>query len=95
MINDLVFRTQRGKQFSQRNVRRAFKRILVVAGLPDVSLHALRHTAATLLLVQGIHPKIVQERLGHANISMTLDTYSAYLPRMGRDAADKLDALLA
>lgn len=57
--------------------------------------HALRHTAATLLLLQGIHPKVVQERLGHSTIAMTLDTYSHLIPTMGRDAADKLDALLA
>jgi integrase len=57
--------------------------------------HALRQIAATLLLLQGIHPKVVQERLGHSNISMTLDTYSHLIPNMGRAAADKLDALLA
>jgi integrase len=68
---------------------------LTRAGLPDVPFHALRHTAATLLLLQGIHPKVVQERLGHSNTSMTLDTYSHLIPSMGRDAADKLDALLA
>lgn len=44
---------------------------------------------------QGIHPKVVQERLGHATISMTLDTYSHLIPSMGRDAADRLDQLLA
>jgi len=47
-----------------------------------------------LLLAQGIHPKIVQERLGHSQISLTLDTYSHVLPGMGREAASKLDALL-
>jgi len=58
-----------------------------------VSFHALRHTAATLLLLQGVHPKVVQERLGHSTISMTLDTYSHLIPSMGQAAADKLDAL--
>jgi len=60
-----------------------------------VSFHALRHTNATLLLLGGVHPKLVQERLGHSNISMTLDIYSHVLPRLGREAADKLEALLA
>ena len=52
-------------------------------------------TIATLLPLQGVHPKVVQERLGHANIGMTLDTYSHVLPRLGQEAAAKLDALLA
>lgn len=64
------------------------------AGLPDVSFHALRHTNATLLL-QGVHPKMVQERLGHSTVSMTMDIYSHVLPRIGKDTADKLEALLA
>lgn len=74
---------------------REYKAILKRANLPDRPSHALRHTAATLLLLQRVHPKVVQERLGHATISMTLDTYSAYIPSMGREAADQLDALLA
>ena len=93
--NDLVFCTHQGRPLSQRNALRAFKLVLTRAGLPDVPFHALRHSAATLLLRRGIHPKIVQERLGHSTIAMTLDIYSAYVPSMGRDAADRLDALLA
>ena len=64
-------------------------------GLPRIRFHDLRHTAATLMLSLGVHPKIVQERLGHANIAMTLDTYSHVLPTMQREAADKMDRLLA
>lgn len=75
--------------------RRAAELLLTKVGLPEVPFHALRHTNATLLLVQGIHPKVVQERLGHSNINMTLDIYSLVLPRMGQEAAAKLDALLA
>ncbi len=92
---DLAFCTHEGKPLLQRNVFRAFKAILARAGLPPIPFHALRHTAATLLLVQGVHPKIVQERLGHSNIGMTLDTYSHLIPSMGRDAAAQLDALFA
>jgi len=92
---DLLFCTHQGKPLGHRNVVRAFKAILVRAGLPDISFHALRHTAATLLLLQGTHPKIVQERLGHSTIAMTLDIYSHAIPTMGRAAADQLDALLA
>lgn len=93
--NNLVFCTHQGKPLSQRNVLRAFKLILDRAGLPDVPFHALRHTSATLLFLKGEHPKVVQERLGHSTIAMTLDIYSHLIPGMGRAAADKLDALLA
>jgi integrase len=54
-----------------------------------------RHTAATLLLTQNVHPKVVQERLGHAQIHITLDTYSHVLPSMQKDATARLDRLLA
>ena len=90
-----VFATHQGRPLGFRNVIRAYKTLLQRAGLPDRPFHALRHTNATLLLLQGVHPKIVQERLGHSTISMTLDTYSHVLPRMGQDAAARLDALLA
>ncbi|HEV2357498.1 MAG TPA: site-specific integrase [bacterium] len=75
-------------------LRRSFQPLLKKAGLPQIRFHDLRHTAATLLLLQGVHPKVVQERLGHSQISVTLDTYSHVLPSMGREAAAKLDALL-
>jgi integrase len=68
-----------------------FKRLISQAGLPDLRSHDLRHTSATLLLAQGVHPKIVQERLGHADISMTLNRYSHVTPDMQRSAADTLD----
>lgn len=64
------------------------------AGLPAIPFHDLRHTTATLLLAQGVHPKIVQERLGHSQISLTLDTYNHVLPGRGRQAASKPDAHL-
>ena len=71
-----------------------FPELLRKTGLPLIRFHNLRHTAATLLLQQGVHPKIVQERLGHADISMTLNTYSHVLPSMQEDAALKMDELL-
>jgi integrase len=61
------------------------------ADLEGVRLHDARHTMATIMLEQGIHPKIVQERLGHANISTTLDTYSHVIPGLQAAAAIKLD----
>jgi integrase len=77
-----------------RNLVRSFKALLKEAGLPEIRFHDLRHTAATLMLQQGVHPKIVQERLGHSQISLTLDIYSHVLPTMQEEAARKLDRLL-
>ena len=75
--------------------RQTFKPLLKRAELPDIRFHDLRHTSATLLLSAGVHPKVVQERLGHSQISVTLDTYSHVLPTLQREAAGKLDGILA
>lgn len=76
-------------------IARSFKPLLVKAGLPrSVRLHDLRHTCATLLLGKGVHPKIVQELLGHATIAITLDTYSHMLPGMGDAAVRAMDEAL-
>ena len=75
-------------------MRRAWKELLVSADLPYVRIHDLRHTAATLLLTQGVHPRVVMETLGHSQIGITLDTYSHVLPVLQRDAADEMDKAL-
>ncbi|HUY91821.1 MAG TPA: site-specific integrase [Pirellulales bacterium] len=72
-----------------------YKPLLSKAGLPDIRFHDLRHSHATLLLLGGAHPKIVQERLGHSQISVTMDIYSHVLPGMQRQAADNLNAMFA
>ena len=90
-----VFCDSRGGYLRKSNfVRKVFKPLLKKAGLPDIRFHDLRHTSATLLLAQGVHPKVVQERLGHSQISLTLDTYSHVLPSMQQEAAAKLDGVL-
>jgi integrase len=71
-----------------------FKRLIKQAGVPEIRFHDLRHTCATLMLANNVHPKIVQERLGHADVSMTLNRYSHVTMDMQRDAADQLDALI-
>ena len=73
---------------------RSFKSLLRRAGLPDIRLHDLRHTCATLLLSEGVHPKFVQELLGHANIGITLDTYSHVLPSMGDQTVTAMERVL-
>lgn len=75
-------------------VKRSFHRVLTRAGLPQIRFHDLRHSCATLLLSMGIHPKIVQERLGHSQIAVTLDTYSYVLPSLQEEASHRLDTLL-
>ena len=68
--------------------------VLKKTGLPHIRFHDLRHSHATLLLKAGIHPKIVSERLGHANIGITLDTYSHVLPGVQEGAARRFDEML-
>jgi integrase len=63
------------------------RRLLLKAELPEIRFHDLRHTCATLLLSKNVHPKIVQEMLGHANVAITLDTYSHVLLGIGDQAA--------
>jgi integrase len=92
-----VFCDTEGGPMRQSNLRfRSFEPIMrkvLKLGLPQIRIHDLRHTAATLMLQQGVHPKIVQEQLGHSQIGMTLDTYSHVLPSMQKAAAAKLDEL--
>jgi integrase len=89
----LVFATETGTLINPSNLRnRSFKPLLKRANLPDICFHDLRHTCATLLLLQGTHPKLVQELLGHATIAMTLDTYSHFLPSMGDQTVRAMEA---
>ncbi len=91
----LVFVDTDGKSIRKSNLRRrSFAPLLKKAGIPRIRLHDLRHTAASLTLLEGVHPKVVQERLGHANIGITLNIYSHVLPRLGKEAAERMDALL-
>jgi integrase len=75
-------------------VTQPFERHVRQSDLPRIRLHDLRHTHATLALAAGIHPKVVQERLGHSSISVTLDTYSHAMPAMQADAATRIAALI-
>jgi len=85
--------TQGGWLRKSNFLRNVFRPVLRNAGLPLRRFHDLRHTSATLLLGLGVHPKVVQERLGHSNISVTLDTYSHVAPTLQKEAAAKLDGL--
>jgi integrase len=83
-----------GSPWPPRVLTYAFARVIRASGLTKVRLHDLRHGHATHLLVANTHPKVVQERLGHANIQLTLDTYSHVLPSMQEDAAATIDAAI-
>lgn len=92
--HDVVFASEVGTPMMHRNLlRRHFKPLLTKANLPDIRLYDLRHTTATLLLSAGQNPKVVSERLGHASIVLTLDTYSHVLPTMQRDATNEMEAI--
>jgi integrase len=90
-----VFPTTTGTTMSGTNLLgRHFKPLLERAELPAIRLHDLRHTCATILLMAGKHPKYVQELLGHANISITLDTYSHVIEGMDGGLGDAMDEAL-
>ena len=90
----LVFTTEAGAPLDGCNVNRTFKAVLRRAGLPAIRYHDLRHTAATLLLAQGIDPRTIMETLGHSQISLTLNTYAHVVPALQREAAAKMDEIL-
>jgi integrase len=91
---DLVFCDHFGGPRDPSYQTRVFKAALEAASLPAIRFHDLRHTAATLLLSRGVHVKLVSEMLGHATITLTLDTYSHLIPAMHGDAAAAMDAVL-
>ena len=93
----LIFPAQTGTSMNAKNLTdRSFKQLLDRAGLArTVRLHDLRHTCATLLLGKAVHPKIVQELLGHATIAITLDTYSHVLPNMQGEAVSAMESALS
>ncbi|BDG59904.1 tyrosine-type recombinase/integrase [Caldinitratiruptor microaerophilus] len=91
----LVFCRADGSPEDRSNVNKRLKTLMRRAGLPVLSSHkAWRHTAASVMLAEGVHPKVVQERLGHSSISMTLDLYSHLAPGMQKAAAEKVEAAL-
>ena len=91
---DLVFCLPDGTPWSPSAFSLAFMRLLRKTELPKIRFHDLRHTHASQLLAQGVHPKIVSERLGHANIAITLDCYSHCLPVLAQEAACRIAALV-
>ena len=92
--NDLVFPEPDGQPWAPNKLSSAFAALIRRAKLKGFRFHDLRHTHATHLLKQGVHPKIVSERLGHSTVAITLDTYSHVLPGLQKDAAQRIDDTL-
>jgi len=90
-----VFTSTIGTPLDGSNVTHRLQRLLREACLPKQRFHDLRHSAASLLLVQGVHPRVVMEMLGHSQISLTLNTYSHVIPSLQEDAAKRMEELLA
>ena len=91
---DLVFPSERGTLADGPNVTHRFHKLLNRAHLPPMRFHDLRHACASLLLVQGVHPRVVMEMLAHSQISLTMDTYSHVIPSLKDEAASKMNSIL-
>lgn len=90
----LIFTSSAGTPIYPRNFIRHFKSILAKTGLPNIRVHDLRHYHASMLLASGVNPKLVQERLGHSTIALTMDIYSHVIPSMQDEVARKIDELM-
>lgn len=91
---NLVFCDEKGCSFVPGTMVYRYGKLLKQVGLPHMRFHDLRHSAATILLAAGVHPKKVQELLGHSSVTITMDVYSHVLPSMQQDVAHKMDDLL-
>jgi integrase len=92
--HDLVVCRENGKPVSLGNFDKFWKSVLKQTGMRHIRFHDLRHTCASLLFAAGVHPKVVQEQLGHSSIKITLDTYSHMMPNMQESAAKALEKML-
>jgi integrase len=92
--SDLVFDAGNGSALHSDHVSKTFLKFVKLAGVPAIRLHDLRHTAATLMLRAGVPAKVASERLGHSNIGITLDTYTAFVPSLDEDAAARTAELI-
>ena len=92
--HDLVLARADGSPWKPDSFTSSYRSLVRRLGLSHLRFHDLRHTHATQLLRQGVHPKVVSERLGHSTVGITLDVYSHVLPGMQEDAARRVDVAL-
>ena len=90
----LVFTTRRGTAVDQRNLLKHYAGVIKASGIRRLRFHDLRHTAASLLLAQGIPMKVVQVTLGHSDMRTTMNTYSHLYPEAQQQVADVMDQIL-
>jgi integrase len=93
--DDFVFTTSIGTPVQPDHLSRDFPAVLAAANLPRVRFHDLRHSCASLLFFLGVHPKLVQETLGHSTFQLTMDTYSHMIPALRNEVADRMDEIFA
>ena len=91
---DLIFLNVAGSPLLPNTVSHAWTKLVRRLGLKPIRFHDARHTHASILLKQGVHPKVVLERLGHSSIQITLDTYSHVTPELQQVAAQRFDDLV-
>ena len=91
---NFIVRKKDGSPMSPDAMTRKWRRFITSHDLPDIRLHDLRHSNATALIQAGVNPRVVQQRLGHSDVSITLNTYTHVLPDMDKEAAEKLDDIL-
>jgi integrase len=92
--NDLVVCTKFGGPVTQRAIQKVWTSFLEKTGAPKITFHDLRHTHASLLIKQGVHIKVISERLGHSSVAITMDLYGHLMPNMQEDAAAGLDSII-
>ena len=91
---NFVIHKEDGSPFCPDSMSQKWRRFLDEHDLPKISLHDLRHSNATALIRAGVNPKVVQQRLGHSDVNITLNTYTHVLPEMDIEAAEKLDSIM-
>ena len=92
--DDYVISQDNGKPYKPFSISKKWRKFTESNGIRHVKLHGLRHTNASLLLSQGVSPKVVQQRLGHSDFSITMNIYAHVMKTMETEAADKLEAVL-
>ena len=94
-VQTFVITTFDGRPIQPRSLTNEWMRLIGMSGLPRIRFHDLRHSHATHLLANNVHPKIASERLGHSKVGITMDLYSHVTPGMQEDAVDRISEKLA
>ena len=89
-----ILNLEDGTPYHPDSLTQKWERFTKRSGIRHIKLHGIRHTHATALMAAGVNPKVVQQRLGHSDVSITLNTYTHVLPSMDKEAAEKIDNIL-